>query len=715
MSTLYISNPGVGRPSRGVYFANTGIYSFTYEAFVPGDSVRLGEIEFFAQSYQVYTPPSDFRVFLYADTGGAFPAPGALIARLDGPSTPAGEAYNAYFASADLRLEQGVRYWIGFELAGPHGHTGTRVRQALSEGNVDLAAGWSTPLHRVVRDGNVFTTNVLPVAYSLYGFADVERRVYGMPGHGETFHIESSQAAWIQGFARSTGRSLSGVQITSLQGDDLISFTPVGQTAQTTAVADLSGVVSTGAVLSGGLSNALSLEGASAAFSTSVVTGVQVSGGSTGIQTALTAALAGVITANPGYTALTDVRVDVGAGNDWVVFPKSTAQLVSVEVLARDGDDDILFAQVFNPSAGVQVAAAGSIQAEFSGVRVAAGAGNDRILLASGSYQLHNTTLNGNAGRDRLILSAIAGRIGSGTLLAAGAGDDRLDLHLAGSAAQATVAAGLGADWIAYSGSTVSALVFDAGADAGNDTIRLQLNSQLVATTVLAGDGDDRISLVAAAGAANLLDAGLGHDSITLAGSGGLADSTIAAGDGHDSISFSDGVSLATHFTGASLIGGAGADLVSGTLAGGAITAQPWFVYSAYSDSTAAAMDSIAIGVSGGQTLQFALQLNTSLALASFSATGYAASNGVVRFSGEAAGSSFAQRFAAVDAAIPQPGRVALFAAADGHQYLFVQGGSSDDLVVQVGAVACSGTVMNDAQLQLAGGNQLALSLASGL
>jgi len=715
MSTLYVSNPGVDDPNRGVSFVSTGIYAFNYEAFVPGDSVDLAEIEFYANPYDFYSPPSNFRVSLYSDTGGSFPAPGALIAQLEGPASPAGDAYNAYFAAEGVRLEQGARYWIGFELAAPTGNNLIRARQAVNDGQFILAPGWSAPVHRVVRNGNATITGNRPVVYNLYGYAEVDRRVYGMPANGETLQIDADRAAWIQGFARSTGRSLSGVQILSQHGHDLISFTPVGQTAHATAIASLSGVVSTGAVLSGALSNTLSLAAASAAFSTSVLTGVQASGSGMPLQTALTASLAGVITANPGYTALTDLQVDAGAGHDWIVFPKSTAQLVNVNVLARDGDDDLLFAQVFNPSAGVQVVAAGAIQADFNAVRFAAGSGNDRILLASGRYQLQHTTLNGNAGNDRVILSAVAGRIGAGTLLAAGAGDDRLDLNLAGSASLATVAAGLGSDWLAHSGTTVSALLFDAGADAGNDTIRLQLNGPLQATTVLAGAGDDRLTLWAAAGDSNHIDAGAGNDSVLVAGSGGLNDSILAAGDGHDSIRFADGLSLGAHFSGASLIGGAGADLVSGTLASGAITAQPWFVYSAYSDSTAAAMDSIAIGVSGGQTLQFALQLNTSLALASFSATGYAASNGVVRFSGEAAGSSFAQRFAAVDAAIPQPGRVALFAAADGHQYLFVQGGSSDDLVVQVGAVACSGTVMNDAQLQLAGGNQLALSLASGL
>ena len=717
MATLYITNPeplplGTGG-SRGVWFATNANQSSNYEAFVPGADVNLDEIEIFANFYETNTPPSDFQVSLYADAGGSAPAPGQLIAVLEGPATPKPDAYSSYLASTALSLEQGVRYWLGFELAAANGNSAIRVRQGINNGNFSLSPGWTAPIHRVVRNGTVIN-NEGPAVYNLYGYQNTDRRVYGMPGNGQTLRVAAEQAAWVQGLARSTGRALSGAQILTQHGDDLISFGAVAHTAIATDRAHLSGGLSTGAILSGELSNALSLVGASAEYSTSDFTGVLATGGSTPIQAELTGSLAGIITANPAYTALHNVVVDAGAGDDWIVLPKATAQLDQLEVVAGSGDDDILFAQVFNPAAGVQVAAAGRILARFSAVRLAGGYGNDRILLASGDYQLERTTLNGNAGNDRIILSAVAGGIGSGTLLAAGAGNDRLDLNLAGSACRATMAAGLGSDLLAYSGAFLSALLFDGGSDSGNDTIRLDVNGQITTTTVWAGDGDDRISLSAVAGSTNLLEAGAGNDSIKLWTSGGLTQSTLAAGAGNDSISFASSLSLADGFTGLRVIGAAGADLIAADLAAGAITAQPLFVYSAYGDSTAEAMDTIAVGISGGQTLQFALELNTSLALASFSATGYAATNGVVRFSGDAPGSSFAQRFAAVDAAIPQPGRVALFAAADGRQYLFVQGGTESNLVVQVGVVACSGSLMNDAQLQLAGGHQLALSLASG-
>jgi len=585
--------------------------------------------------------------------------------------------------------------------------------------------------------------------------------IYGIPSAGTTLSA-SDQSDIIQGFGRSTGRVATGVGVFGLSGDDLITFGALGQTASGQAAVRISGATTVSGDFVGTLSGSVLLGGFSATYSGSTSIAVNYPSGSQA-GTGTTVSVAGLITSNPGFTAIGRSTIDGGAGNDSIYLGTQLAKVTSSFVRGGDGNDTISFFDFFNASAGPQ-SGAGTINVAIESTQIQLNDGNDLLKFDSGTYDFGisaasagsvahaASTIAGNAGNDTIVISSVgaSGTIGTATQFGGGQGNDSISLNFGGSATKANIVGGFGEDTIRYSGTQLNQSLIefddlDAGPNGSADLGTIGVTDQMVLTTIRGGAGNDTVSFSIANGhdgTGNFFAGNQGNDIFNLVNSGGLINTTIGGGQGNDSIAFFaqvsgadasalqvlggegndsitfSGVNVGEGFTAATVIGGAGADFISADVTTGSAS-NVIFGYQSFTDSTTAAMDTVSIGAAtGGNTLIFDAEVGTSLALASFSIAGATATNGVVRFSGTTIGTSFADRFAAVDGAVSQTGRVAMFADGNGRQYLFIQGGSTaNDLVVKVGAFngddAAVGNEMSGATLTAEAGNILKLTLAS--
>ena len=163
-------------------------------------------------------------------------------------------------------------------------------------------------------------------------------------------------------------------------------------------------------------------------------------------------------------------------------------------------------------------------------------------------------------------------------------------------------------------------------------------------------------------------------------------------------------------FGSTTLYGGAGADYLLGSAANFSAgdTSEITVLYQANSESTISAYDTIAVNATDDDSATYVFRYEPGATRASFSAAGVTATNGVVTFS-----STFATDVTARVAAIASntsDGNAAAFQDNAGKAYLFVNG-SSDDLVVQVGSAAASGSQGGIAGLTINASNNIDLTI----
>ena len=154
----------------------------------------------------------------------------------------------------------------------------------------------------------------------------------------------------------------------------------------------------------------------------------------------------------------------------------------------------------------------------------------------------------------------------------------------------------------------------------------------------------------------------------------------IALGGGNDTLILS-GDAVGADWANASVVGGAGADeLLSGAVSlDKSGTLNPTLIYSAYSDSTLSAMDTVvAVTTTFSGVTKFSFTPG-GLSLANFAGAGVSGTNGIATFSGF--DNDLTSRVNAIDAAATTVGSTVAFSDGAGITYLFVQGGSTDLLI----------------------------------
>ena len=198
---------------------------------------------------------------------------------------------------------------------------------------------------------------------------------------------------------------------------------------------------------------------------------------------------------------------------------------------------------------------------------------------------------------------------------------------------------------------------------------------------------------------------GAGNDLLSFSGefASDVSDAYIYGGGGNDTIQFMNEIQSGGGFseaTAATVFGGAGADVFSadnGDGTGAAFT----FGYSAASDSTLSAMDTIGFIGGDSEGIYRFNYLPGSTDAANFSATNATAANGIATFTSTYAADVTA-RATYVDSQVTTAGAAVVFKDGAGINYLFVQGGA-DDLVVALGDAANSKTITMSASTAVIG------------
>ena len=404
-----------------------------------------------------------------------------------------------------------------------------------------------------------------------------------------------------------------------------------------------------------------------------------------------------------GIQTLRSSLIAGGKGNDSIYLGDQLATFDKTSVNGGAGNDIL---GTYNSGAST----AGDV-AQFSGGEIRGGKGNDTVFVTVSAASATDFKVVGNAGVDSVAFSATneanSGFVGGGA-------DADTVAFAAVTSIDTTVKGGDGNDTINLASTTTTTRGFiDAG--TGVDTVNLDLGT-VSATSVYGGEGSDSIVLSGLTdGGSNLYDGGSGADTIAFqsAGVDTISASTIVAGEGSDSVFFNAQIAGAFQsslikggagndtvfvdagiaagsagFAGSSIKGGAGADslIISAVGAGG--NGSGTYMYSKFSESTLASMDTLAfataaVSADGGATfasstvlINVAKGLNTGVSGAG--AVGQvSASGGFVVFSGYS-DNSLTARVSAIDAGYTTTGDFAVFTTNNTTRYLFVQGGTTD-------------------------------------
>ncbi|MFT8245493.1 M10 family metallopeptidase C-terminal domain-containing protein [Roseomonas sp. BN140053] len=265
------------------------------------------------------------------------------------------------------------------------------------------------------------------------------------------------------------------------------------------------------------------------------------------------------------------ISVDLGAGDDRLVLASggvNSVEVSNVETIIGGSGSDTV-----------------TLATLANGATVDLGAGNDRLLLANGSNVLRVSnveTITGGSGSDAVTLAALA----NGATIDLGAGDDRLVLAAGGAnnlkvSNIETIIGDSGNDTV-----TLATLASDVAVDlgAGNDKLVLAsggANSAKVSNveTIIGGSGNDTVTLATLANDVTI-DLGAGNDKLVLASGGANSVKvsnveTIIGGSGNDT------VTLATLANDVTIDLGAGDDRL--LLANGSNTLTVWNVESVQS------------------------------------------------------------------------------------------------------------------------------------
>lgn len=445
-----------------------------------------------------------------------------------------------------------------------------------------------------------------------------------------------------------------------------------------------------------------------------------VNTGSTSLSVAGSAKTAAFLTSQRSVRYVVGSTVDAAAGDDSVFLGNEVISLSASTLAGGAGNDTIGFWTYNDQSAA---SATNTTAATINAAFFDGGAGNDTIDLSHDAGGIIKaTTVQGGQGADTITLSSDASTVVSSVYVLGGGGNDTITTHFDADAIGSTVAGGGGADALTVdvaSTATAALILGDAlntiDAYDGNDTITFSA-ANATAVTIQGMGGNDLITAEVVAGGGVLVQTNVGDDSVYFSGdfdssqiqlgagndllmfsgtfASDVSDAYIYGGGGNDTIQFASDISSAGGHEGgtaATVFGGAGADVFSADTADVVSGAAFTFGYSAASDSTLTAMDTIAfMGGSTVDTFRFNY-LPGSTDAGSFSATNATASNGFVTFTSTYAADVTA-RASYVDSQMTTAGAAVVFRDGSNINYLFVQGGS-DDLVVALGDAANTKTI----------------------
>ena len=510
----------------------------------------------------------------------------------------------------------------------------------------------------------------------------------------------------IQLFNNSTA-VVSANTILGLNGNDIINLGAEGHTASASAYVSgtliQSGVFST--AVTGRYDLSASLRGADVTYSAHVSGAIYASGALSSFATGVS--VGGVVTSENAVRRISQSQIFGNQDNDSIAFGSEIASISASTIGGGAGNDVIgTYSYVNQVWTGAQISAAAGF---INNSLIEGGGGNDVIKIDT-TGSITTATIQGAAGNDAIFIDAIAfeaaqmlgggdsdfltGAINtlSGSTIAGGGGNDYLVIS-AGTGGKTLIAGDVfnssdsvydGNDTIIF-GASITASSVSVQGGGGNDSI---VFSALGASSYLAGNlGNDTIFILTAFSASTVYG-GAGNDSILI--SGNVLGSFIYGGGDKDTINFAGDVGVSASYSGSTVYGGLGADLFVASAMTVATTLGVTFGYSAYADSTISAMDSIAIGstaISGAYVLDF---VPAGLTLGSFSgsqagiATG---TNGIVTFTSTFDGDVSA-RYSVINTDMTTVGATVVFKDGSNVNYLFIQGGTSDDLIAQVGVTA---------------------------
>ena len=545
----------------------------------------------------------------------------------------------------------------------------------------------------------------------------------GIPSAGKT--LTATVASDTIKLAYGQTAEQSSTNVYGLAGNDVISLAAVAESAKGSAAgtttitldaANLSGATggitaSASTVLSG------HIDGLSSTYTFSSTTTAKSDGndsGGTAITLAASASTSVYLTSNRAVRYITNSTFDAGAGNDAVYLGNEVIALSAATVKGGDGDDTIGFWTYNDNSAA---SSTNTTAATINGAFFDGGAGNDVVDLShDAGGVIKATTVQGGQGLDTITFSADASTTASSVYILGGGGNDAISLTLMQLVGSTVALVAL--QTLSLLTRPLQLLLCFLG-DAmnnishGNDTITFSA-AAANSVTVQGMGGNDKITADFAAAGGVLIQTNVGNDSVYFSGdfdssqiqlgagndllsfsgefASDVSDSYIYGGGGNDTIQFFGDIASGGGFTkgtAATVFGGAGADVFSADNAdatGAAFT----FGYSAASDSTLSAMDTIGfIGASTESIFRFNY-IPGSTEEASFSAGKASATNGIATFTATYAADVTA-RANYVDSNTTTAGAAVVFTDGAGLSYLFVQGGD-DDLVVQLGDAANSKT-----------------------
>jgi len=535
---------------------------------------------------------------------------------------------------------------------------------------------------------------------------------YGVPTAG-VLTASTSDDTVVLGVGQS---SISASTVIANDGNDIINLGAQGYTATGAAGfnASIQLGISAKGVTTGVVTYSGSIQASSLVTFGGVVTGRAIASGVTTFSGSTTTGV--VVTSQQAVRDLSNAYLYGNAGNDKVYLGNSFTAFSNTFIGLGAGDDIVGNITYVNSISGnsTQLAFATSQSAFVEG-----GGGNDsiRFVDAAGALVFRDGTVQGSQGNDVVTFDLEDGDTRN-SLIAAGGNND-IVLFDSNSSTSVTVAGGGGDDVVAYS-AAVSDAAFIAGDQPqavvgtydGNDSISGDILAGS-ANSIYAGAGNDTVAFALSASvSASVISLMGGNDVLSI--SGQFSDSTVYGGDGADSLTFetaktaaifggggNDTVTLNQQMSGAAadysastIWGGAGADLFLGTAigsggSGGSTDAsmQVAFGYSAFSDSTLSAMDSIGIGAGSGETYRLIYNPGGLTRAANFTndTNGVVSgTNGVVVFSGDAY-AELTSRVNALNTNITTVGAAAIFQDAQNNTYVFVQGGS-DDMLVKIGS-----------------------------
>jgi len=557
---------------------------------------------------------------------------------------------------------------------------------------------------------------------------------YGIPSAGAAL-TASNQADVLQRFGLTTAL-MTGNTLLGVDGNDVISLGAVARNAVASATMSASGDYYSG-INPGEATLTVSLLGsAGTTYSTANSTGSGVSG--------FSVLVSGVVTSNQGTRALAGSQVYGNAGDDSILLGNRLSS-VSASTVGGGAGNDLIGTYTF--ISGVAAYAGDLSTTGEGGIGIAgsqtksfieAGGGNDTIhLIYSSHTSFSANTIQGSQGDDSISFVSTASGGSTASQIFGGGGSDTITTRIS-SISSTTIGGGGGNDTIVFqAGGTVhgSQINGDTFAVAsiydGSDYISGSVAGAFSSNTIAGGGGNDTVIFSGGNDAGNNLYAlNAGDDSLTLNGT--ISASTIQAGAGNDTITVLSGfkggavaylggnadifVASANEvidsgtFAG-TVFGGAGGDeLLSGAKHSGG-TIGITFGYSAFTDSTLSAYDTIKVNyVSGGGSFVFNMTQG-GISQGSFSGSGVTGTDGIATFSSTFS-TDLTARVEALDTSLTTQGAAVTFRGGTGLNYLFVQGGStgiSDDLLVQIGGDAKDSAAQS---LTVAGSKNITVTLA---